>query len=123
MTRRFLESVLVVCCLGLVSCGPEPGTTRDIEPIKATYCEMAAGCIEDPDFDVAFCMQRLHDLGIYEGGWYDENGCLDLEADFLECLSGVTCEEYVGVDFTEPGGACNAEAQTMIEAGCPPGTG
>lgn len=119
MKMRHFARVVLFATVAAASCGPERAATFDVERIKAEYCEKTAACAEDPDVDFDFCMQTLDEIGVYEGGWYDEVGCLDEEARFLECLTGMTCEDLRGVEFTNEGGPCYAEWHGGFAAGCP----
>ncbi len=123
MTKRSVRCIATLYCFILLSCGPKIKTSADIERIKKEYCETAARCSEDPEVDVMYCVERLDELGVRDGGWYDDSGCLESEGEYLSCLAELTCDDFLqGVD-SEQGGQCNAELMAMYEQGCPPGTG
>ena len=119
MTRLLRSTVLLV--VGAVaSCGPRRAPVVDIDRIKAQYCERAVQCIDDPDVDFELCMQRLDEYGIEHGGYYDEQGCLDEETAFLECLTGLACDDLYWARYSLEDGPCNPEWYAVLEAGCDP---
>ena len=120
---RSYRIVLLLIVGSMLSCGPRRATVLDVDRIKQEYCEMAVSCVGEPGFDVELCIQRLDEYGIERGGYYDEQGCLDEELGFLECLTGMACEDYYGVEFTKEGGPCYPEMEAVYDADCYPATG
>ncbi len=105
------------------SCGPEREPIVDIESVKEAYCEKTVACTDDPEVDFAFCMKRLEEYGVEHGGYYDEHGCLDEQAEFLECLTGMTCEDLYWTRYSDVGGPCYDKLEAVYDADCDAVTG
>ncbi len=120
MTRRFLGSVRVACCLGLVSCGPEPEVRADPEEIIGALCEKLVPCREDQGVSMELCLESFDQLGVDDDGWHDEQGCLDKELAALDCLSRTSCEEIENWLAGDPGPACRDEWEALVPTGCRP---
>ena len=120
---RLFRRLALCTVVAASSCGPERAPIMDVERIKKAYCEKTVACANDPDVDFDFCMQRLDAYGIAKGEAYDEYGCLDEEAEFLECLTEMTCEDLFWTRYSVEGGPCYDKMQAVYDAGCPPETG
>ena len=117
---RWMRSMVLWAVVAGASCGPQREPVVDLEQVKVEYCERAVECLDDPEVNVDLCMRSLGEYGVEQGGYYDEQGCLDEEAEFLECLTGMTCDDLYWSRYTSDGGPCNAEWYAVLEAGCDP---
>ena len=112
--------MLRAVALGLLAgaCGPEAGPVLDRDRILQEYCELIrVTCAYMPNDDLSSCIQYFDDRGVKEDGWYAEQGCLDEELIMLDCLSGLTCEEF-DAWLGDPNAPCGPERQDVFDAGC-----
>ena len=116
---RRVGSTLRAVVLGLLAgaCGPEAEPVLDRDRILREYCEMALTCVENPAKDLSECIAYFGDVGVREDGGFAEQGCLDEELIMLDCLSGLTCEEF-DAWIAGPDAPCSQERQDVFDAGC-----
>ena len=103
-------------------CGPKARIGRDPEATVLAYCEVVVPCrqAEDPELDVQWCLEYFRDLGVREGGWYDENGCLDSELEWLACLTQQSCEDQLRVVQGDRAAPCWDLREGVYADGCQP---
>ena len=115
-----VRTLLVSFVAALLSCGPEAEARADRDEVVRAFCEKVMPCREDQGVSTESCLQSFDQLGVDDGGWYDEQGCLDEELAAVDCLSREPCEEIESSLAGDPGPACKDEWDSLKATGCRP---
>ena len=107
---------LAVAALPLTGTACSGGDSPEVTLLKSldAFCVYVGGCY--PDYDVDACREYVRE-DVNELSQEYSGACLEAFASYINCVSSLTCEEYMDPDSPEFE-ACEEFFETVVGPAC-----